>query len=245
LGSTTERIHFTEIETKKNSTEVLKEKKEEITKMKKNILQLSIVFITVLVFSTMTMAGGKKHYHHKWWNPLSGMWSAIQQLQDQMTNINKQVDNKLASLSQAGGTSPGIDPGVGPLVCPGCYFPAGSLATEHKERLKGAFMPWAKMAGTDLSNADLSTADLRGAVLADCDFYGADFSGADLSPVTFVIGGVTYEYQTDFSNANLENANLTGAIGLDKVKWFKTTCPDGSNSDDNDGDDKTCSAQNL
>jgi Pentapeptide repeats (8 copies) len=220
-----------------------------MNKMKKNILQLSIVFIAVLVFSTMTMAGGKKHYHHKWWNPLSGLWSAIYQLEDQMNNMNKRVNDKLASLSQAGGTNPGtfpgLDSGAGPLVCPGCYFPAGDLDDEYKVRLKGAFLPWAKFGGTDLSNADLSNADLRGAGLADCDFYGADFTNADLSPVPFVTTSGKTDLQTDFSRANLEKANLIEAKGLDTVKWFKTICPDGSNSDDNDGDNKTCSEKNL
>lgn len=217
--------------------------------MKKNILQLSIVFVAILMLSTMSMARGKISYHSKWWNPLSGLWSAIYQLQDNLSKMNKEVDDKLAALSQSGGTTPTsssiIDPGAGPIVCPGCTFPKDDLAEEIKERLRGGFLAYAKFAGTDLSDVDFSNADLRGAKLADCDLYEANFSGANLSPVTLVIGGTPWEYKTDFSHANLERAILTGAVGLDQVIWSSTVCPDGSNSDDNDGDNKTCSEQNF
>lgn len=200
--------------------------------MKKSNLQILIVFVTVLILSTGAMAEDKKA--HGWWNPFSSLWNAVHQLQDEMSTINKQVDDMAALTSQAGDvlptSNPGIETGGGPLVCPGCYFPAGVLGAEYKERLKGAFLPYVRMAGTDLSNVDLSDADLRGAVLADCNFFGADFSGADLSPVTFVIGGKPYESPTDFTNANLENADLTGAEGLDQVKWSNTICPNGENS---------------
>ena len=43
----------------------------------------------------------------------------------------------------------------------------------------------------------------------------------------------------DFSNANLTNATLEGAnvsgSTFDGVFWENTTCPDGSNSDDDGG----------
>ena len=64
----------------------------------------------------------------------------------------------------------------------------------------------------DLSNADLSGADLRYANLTNADLSGA----------------------------NLYNADLTGA-NLAGVYWYDTTCPDGTNSDNNGN---TC-ANNL
>jgi hypothetical protein len=51
-----------------------------------------------------------------------------------------------------------------------------------------------------------------------------DLSGADL-----IYADLSY---ADLSNADLYMANLTGA-DLTAVVWFDTTCPDGTNSDDN------------
>jgi len=72
--------------------------------------------------------------------------------------------------------------------------------------------PGAYLANEDLSNTDLSNLDLT----------GANLSGANLT------------------GANLTGANLTGAILTGPFIWSNTTCPDGSNSDDSDGDGATC-----
>ena len=218
--------------------------------MKKNILQLSIIFIAVLVFSTMTMAGGKKH-HYRWWNPFSGLWTAINQLQDQMGNMDKKFNAKLEQLStQAGGSTPAsystIDPGTGPFVCPGCWFPEGKLCPnldiDTSNLLKGAFLPGVEMYGTDLSGADLTKVDLRGSTLFDINFSGAILLGADFSPRPNKANGASMENETRITNADLTGADLTdadlssakiiGAIGLDTAIWNNTTCPDGKNSDD-------------
>jgi hypothetical protein len=55
-------------------------------------------------------------------------------------------------------------------------------------------------------------ADVLGADLRDAKLNGANLEGADLT------------------QANLGGASLTGAH-LKNVKWFNTTCPDGTNSD--------------
>ncbi len=62
--------------------------------------------------------------------------------------------------------------------------------------------------------ADLRGARLAGAVLRDADLRGARLDGADLS-------------RADLTGADLTGATLTGVI------WSATTCPDGSNSDQN------------
>ncbi|MDB4865360.1 pentapeptide repeat-containing protein [Euryarchaeota archaeon] len=69
--------------------------------------------------------------------------------------------------------------------------------------------PYAYCAGADLSNADL---------------FGANLNGADLSYAVLNYADLSY---TDLSNADLSGADLTG------VYWNNTTCPDGTNSDDN------------
>jgi hypothetical protein len=205
-----------------------------MNKMKKNILQLSIVFIAVLLLSTTTMAGGKKH-PHEWWNPFSSLWSAIEQLQDDLGNLNQQVEDKLAALAQDGGTTPtsfpSVDLSTGPIVCPGCLFPEGRIFSDASidttNLLKGAFLPGVEMYGTNLSGVDLSKIDLRGAQLFDINFSGATLIGADFSPRPVISNGNPYETKTKITNGDLTGADLTDATGLDTVIWTNTICPDG------------------
>ena len=73
---------------------------------------------------------------------------------------------------------------------------------------------------SDLEGADLSNADLIGAHLAGANLRGANLSGANLRFASL-------------RGADLTGADLTGATLV--VYWGDTTCPDGSNSDDNGG----------
>jgi uncharacterized protein YjbI with pentapeptide repeats len=63
----------------------------------------------------------------------------------------------------------------------------------------------------------------------DVNLSGIDLSGADLSRAMLV--------GADLSDANLAGANFEGAFPLDAnfegAVWSDTTCPDGTNSDDN------------
>jgi uncharacterized protein YjbI with pentapeptide repeats len=56
--------------------------------------------------------------------------------------------------------------------------------------------------------------------LYHANLSGADLSGVDLSEALLI--GV------DLSDANLTDANFEGAV------WMDTTCPDGTNSGDNE-----------
>ena len=56
------------------------------------------------------------------------------------------------------------------------------------------------------------------------DLQPIDLSGVDLHGANLVEKGLEY--------SNLEGANLKGAI-IDNVIWSHTTCPNGSNSDEN------------
>ena len=64
--------------------------------------------------------------------------------------------------------------------------------------------PYADCSGMNLAGRNLSGKDLTGS-----KFVGTDFTGANLS------------------RANLKDANLTNAH-LDYVRWWDTTCPDGT-----------------
>jgi virginiamycin B lyase len=85
-----------------------------------------------------------------------------------------------------------------------------------RAQLENARLIGASMQADNLNGAQLQDAFLDGANLEGANLHGADLSGADLS-------------RADLTGANLRGATLTGAI------WSNTTCPDGSNSDDDGG----------
>ena len=154
-----------------------------------------------------------------------------------MSNIDEQIDDKLAALSSQGGVDtpasfPAVDPGVGPLICPGCVFPKGPLPDgfDIESRMKGAYLPLVQFLGTDLLGVDLSDAYLGGAQIHDVDLSGAILTDANFSAWIQKSWGNEAEISTTFSNTNLLNAVFNGdEDGLDKVDWKNgTTCPDGS-----------------
>jgi streptogramin lyase len=114
-------------------------------------------------------------------------------------------DRSLANCNLKGMNEPNI-------VLVGANLRGDNLLRAQLEnaRLIGATMQDDNLNGAQLDNAFLGGANLEGANL-----HGADLSGADLS-------------RADLTGANLHGATLTGA------RWSHTTCPDGSNSD-NDG----------
>ena len=94
----------------------------------------------------------------------------------------------------------------------------------------------ARLSGANLSDANLSGAGLANANLTDVNLTGANLNKADL-------------YRSTLTGANLTGANLSGAVlvGANLVGatydstttwptaeyWNNTTCPDGTNSDNN------------
>ena len=54
-----------------------------------------------------------------------------------------------------------------------------------------------------------------------------------IAMIVLMIASIGAElFGADLGYANLTGANMTGA-NLDGVRWINTTCPDGTNSDDN------------
>jgi hypothetical protein len=82
--------------------------------------------------------------------------------------------------------------------------------------------------GAHLENVNFAGANFAGLELAGDDFTGADLAGTDFAGADLT--GVS------FHNADLAGADVTGA-NLILATWFDTTCPDGTNSN-NDG--QTC-----
>ena len=81
----------------------------------------------------------------------------------------------------------------------------------------------------NLTDANLSYANLNGAILRFADLSNANLTYANL-------GGADLRF-ADLSDADLSDAYLYGAdlsdVDLTGVYWYGTTCPDGTNSDDN------------
>ena len=105
--------------------------------------------------------------------------------------------------------------------------------------LTGAIVSEVKFAGDDLTGAiftgatvddtGFEDANLTDAVFSGDNLDGSNLTGADLSG-------------TEFVDANLQNATFTGTTGdattdVTGVTWLDTTCPDGTNSNE---DNDTC-----
>jgi uncharacterized protein YjbI with pentapeptide repeats len=133
------------------------------------------------------------------------------------------------------------------------YAPGGSFINAD---LRGANFYFATLSDANLSGANLSDSWLgiytfARSILQNANFSGSsisgdmrstDLRGADLSFTTL--------WYVSLSNADLRNANLLGArlkegTSLDGITWGNTTCSDGSNSDDDDGDNFTCESNFL
>jgi uncharacterized protein YjbI with pentapeptide repeats len=92
------------------------------------------------------------------------------------------------------------------------------------------FLP--NLAGCELAGLNTSGKNAK-LDLAEVDLAGANLSGANLSFAN--LSGANLSF-ANLSSANLSSANLSGA-NLSGVTWSNSTCPDGTNSN-NDG--QTC-----
>jgi uncharacterized protein YjbI with pentapeptide repeats len=133
------------------------------------------------------------------------------------------------------------------------YAPGGSFINAD---LRGANLYFATLSDANLSGANLSDSWLgiytfAGSILQNANFSGSaisgdlrntDLRGADLSFTT--LSYVSLD-NGDLRNATLLGARLKEGTSLNGVVWGNTTCSDGSNSDDDDGDNFTCESNFL
>ena len=134
------------------------------------------------------------------------------------------------------------------------YAPGASFinADLRGANLYFAFIRDANLSGANFSSAWLTNLDVVGSILQnavftgtelfDVDMQDTDLRGADLSFTTL--------WYVSLNNADLRDANLLGAelrvgTNLSGITWGNTTCSDGSNSDDHDGDNFTCESNFL
>jgi uncharacterized protein YjbI with pentapeptide repeats len=134
------------------------------------------------------------------------------------------------------------------------YAPGGSFinADLRGANLYFAFFRGGNLSGANFSNNGLSSVDFESSILQNAVFTGSylfgvdmrnsDLRGADLSFTTLWYVSMN---NADLRDANLLSAKLRVGTNLSGIIWGNTTCSDGSNSDDNDGDNFTCESNFL
>jgi hypothetical protein len=155
-----------------------------------------------------------------------------------------------SSLAVGGHTITAVYSGDANFAGPTSAAIAQVVATTQCASLAGCNLQSVNLAGTNLSNANLSgsnlsgsnltgTTNLSGANLAGANLNGAKLNGINLSGANLRDANLS---GANLTNANMTNANLKGAnlnkATLTGVIWSNTTCPDGTNSNNNVG--KTC-----
>ena len=107
--------------------------------------------------------------------------------------------------------------------------------------LNGANLNGANLIEAHLTSADLTGANLTNANLGDADLFDADLNGANLNGAYLGFSSLS---GANLSGANLGGADLFDASLLDATYdpkttwptaeyWNNTTCPDGTNSNNN------------
>ena len=166
-------------------------------------------------------------------------------------------DADLAGVQLSGADLAGVSSGLvtgSPASLPvGWTFFNGYLvgagANLRGAALSGDNMPGINLSGANVSEAKFTGDDLTGAIFTgatvddtgfeDANLTDADFSGDNLDGSNFTGADLS---GTEFADANLQNATFTGTTGdattdVTGVTWLDTTCPDGTNSNE---DDDTC-----
>ncbi|OGK15003.1 hypothetical protein A2774_01140 [Candidatus Roizmanbacteria bacterium RIFCSPHIGHO2_01_FULL_39_12c] len=133
------------------------------------------------------------------------------------------------------GGPPSAPPGGGgvplPFICTKC-----DLYQEfHTEITQGNYINavlWrSEFNDMDISGSNFSSAKVASSDMVNVNASGANFTGADLRLTGF--HSDTNLQNANFTNANLKSAEFDQGTDLTGVIWSNTTCPDGTNSDNN------------
>jgi uncharacterized protein YjbI with pentapeptide repeats len=109
-------------------------------------------------------------------------------------------------------------------------------------QVRDANLSGANFTDTWMNNIDFERSNLQNAIFTEStirsvDFKETDLRGADLSFTTLRSSPM---HNADLRDATLLGARLLSENMLTGITWGNTTCADGSNSDDDDGDNFTC-----
>src|SRR5262249_52158236 len=133
--------------------------------------------------------------------------------------------NEVGSGGPAGPQGPAGPPGKGDLLDDMAYAELQNTDLLSFHDLTGYNLSNSDLTGARLYRSNLTSANLTGARLIFADLTGANLTNANLTNANLTDATLT--------QARLTGSNLTGA-NLTRVIWSDTTCPDGTNSD-NDG----------
>lgn len=122
-----------------------------------------------------------------------------------------------------------------PFTCNSCVlYPVA-------DKLKGKDLSYAQISRSEFQGSDLTGVIFKGANITNTDFSNANLTGADFSNAGNYSGWSLNN--VDFSNANLTGANFTNTnlrgvrnmstANVTDAIWNNTSCPDGTNSNDN------------
>jgi uncharacterized protein YjbI with pentapeptide repeats len=124
-----------------------------------------------------------------------------------------------------------------PFACVSCDFtnPLTVGSRFAGKDLTNSYLAYSILTQADLSGTIFINAELTGTVLSATNLSNANFTGANLSGTSVNLANFL---NTNLTNANLTSADLFGATNMDTatltgVTWSNTTCPDGTNSDNN------------
>lgn len=124
----------------------------------------------------------------------------------------------------------------------GAIFSNSSINGDSNQipNLTGVILDRANLIFMQITQVNLANAKIRNADASNSVINNTNLSGADLSNSNFTSGAFV---GSDFTNTNLTNANLTNtqmneatnmsSANISGVIWSNTTCPDGTNSDNN------------
>lgn len=131
-----------------------------------------------------------------------------------------------------------------PFICPNCNLDTAYGFDSIVKRLKSknlvnSYLDQVRLDGADLSNTNMTNVFAQSGTFTGSNLSGALFTNGILSHATFNAADATNSVWTnaDITSVNFTDTNLTGASGLNitgaGVIWSNTTCPDGTNSDNN------------
>jgi uncharacterized protein YjbI with pentapeptide repeats len=139
------------------------------------------------------------------------------------------IDEDLSGVDLRGANLAAADLTRADIGCSGSG-PTYKCAQLDHANLGGAKLEETALGSASLNYANLSGANMLRAGLGNASLVGTNLQGADLTGA--YLGG------TDLTLANLRGANID--TDLSSVIWNNTICPDGTNSNDSDGDGFTC-----
>ena len=150
------------------------------------------------------------------------MTLVIEELKENYWDMHNQLNESNSSLDELNSMIEAANNSI--LTLQSDLVVQQDLVTEWIVRGAHNDFSGANLSGAHLGTADLSNADLSNAYLTDAGMYDAFLNNANLTGADLTNADLR---QADLTGADLTDANLSGA------DWYYTTCPDGTNSDDN------------